>query len=110
MPDQLHSFLVLVTSGSRVPDEVPDDDGRIGRTGDEDLVVVLEAQDRSLVTAQNVRRLARSDVPHANRAVALGGCTDQQPERQISPVRECRLTEPLMILRSSNWQQYTLSS
>lgn len=73
MPDQLHPFLVLVTSGSRVPDEVPDDDGRVGRTGDEDLVVVLEAQDRSLVTAQNVRRLARSDVPNADRAVALCG-------------------------------------
>lgn len=109
MPDELELVLVPPKARRWVSNEVPHDDGRVGRSRDEDLVVVLQTQDRAFVAAEDVRRLARGNVPHADCTVALKielrsaySLVAAQQEAWRPRGEVCRRTDPLIILRSSN--------
>jgi hypothetical protein len=50
---------------------VPDEDSRVGRTGNENLVVVLKAKDGAFVASESANDGAGDEVPDSDRLVAL---------------------------------------
>lgn len=71
MADESFLDFVLPLARSLFSDEIPHENSRVRRTGEKDLVVVLEAQDRAFVPFQDSTDSPGSRVPNSDRLVSL---------------------------------------